>query len=116
MGLGSGFERADEISEKKRVNGRKKGSSICAKLYIYPQFFFPPPTAPVDRLEGAVFLSFDCLYRAVGHCEQSGCAETKILVFILILILDPISSPSRPLLALSQSWQLVFFSFFQGSG
>ena len=41
--------------------GKKKGSSIYAKIYIYPQAFFSSPTAPVDGLEGAVFLSFGCL-------------------------------------------------------
>ena len=66
MGLGSGFERADEISEKKRdkefgEEGKKKCSTICAKIYIYPQAFFFSPTAPVDGLEGAAFSSFDCL-------------------------------------------------------
>lgn len=65
MGLGSGFERADEISEKKKgfsKEGKKKCSSICAKIYISAVSPSPPPpTAPVGGLEGVVFLSFDCL-------------------------------------------------------
>jgi len=46
MGLGSGFERADEISEKKRGFSKegKKNAVASAPKYTYPQFSSLPPS------------------------------------------------------------------------